>query len=124
VQSFIKMVQNQFHITPKFFRFDNDLEFMLSTFYNSLGIIHQQNGRVERKHQHILNVGRAFLFQSKLPPSFWSYEILYVVFFINRITTSLLNHKSPFRVLSINYLTFIFLRFSVVYAMLPLCKLT
>lgn len=73
MQAFIKMVQNQFHITPKFVRFDNGLEFMLSTFYNSLGIIHQiscvethqQNGRVERKHQHILNVGRAFLFQSK-----------------------------------------------------------
>jgi len=51
---------------------------MLHDLYASHGIIHQksrveiprQNGRVERKHQHIINVRRDLLFQSKLPPSF------------------------------------------------------
>jgi len=56
----------------------------------------QQNGRVERKHQHILNVGRALLYQSKLPPSFWSYAIHHAVFLINRVPTPLLENKSPY----------------------------
>lgn len=79
----------------------------MSGFYASKGIIHQkscvetpqQNGRVERKHQHILNVARALLSQSKLPNSFWSYAVLHVVFLINRVPTSIIHNKSPYHVL-------------------------
>jgi transposase InsO family protein len=78
VQNFITLVENQFHLTPKIIRSDNGPEFLLTEFLASKGIEHQkscvetpqQNGRVERKHQHILNVGRALLFQSKLPKQF------------------------------------------------------
>jgi hypothetical protein len=52
-----------------------------------------------REHQHILNVGITLLFQSKLPSSYWSYAILHAVFLINRITTPMLQHQSPFQVL-------------------------
>jgi len=80
---------------------------MLSSFYASHGIIHQkscdgkpqQNGRVERKHHHILNIGRALLFQSKLPYSFWSYAILHDVFLINRVPTPVLHNQPPYFVL-------------------------
>lgn len=78
---------------------------MLHAFYASKGIIHQkssvetpqQNGRVERKHKHILNVGRgrALLFQSKFQKS-KSYVVLHAVFLINRVTTPLLKRQSPF----------------------------
>jgi hypothetical protein len=72
IQNFITSIQTQFHITPKIIRSDNGPEFLLHSFYASHGILHhkscvetaQQNGRVERKHQHLLNVGRALLFQS------------------------------------------------------------
>jgi len=107
IKNFISLIKTQFHVTPKHIRTDNGLEFLLSNFYASLVIIHQrscvetlqQNGRVERKHQHILNVGRALLFQSKLPPSFWSYAILHVVFLINRVPTPLLDNQSPYFIL-------------------------
>jgi len=50
----------------------------MNNLFSSKGIIHQktcvetpkQNGIAERKHQHILNVTRALLFQANLPPSF------------------------------------------------------
>jgi len=94
-------------LPPKFIRSNNGPEFLLPDFYASKGIIHQrscvetpeQNGRVERKHQHILNVGRALLFQSKLPNIFWCYAVLHSVFLTNRVSTPLLKNKSPYQVL-------------------------
>ena len=123
-------VAHQFHVTPKFVRSDNGPEFMLFDFYASHGIIHQkscvetpqQNFSVERKHQHILNVGRAFLFQSKLPSSYWSYAILHAVFSL--IESLLLYFKiNPlFRFYTINYLIFPFSKCLVVCVMLHIYK--
>jgi len=85
-------------------RSDNDPEFKLDQFYSQHGILHQtscrettqQNGRVERKHQHILNVVRALLFQSNIPKKFWSYVVTHAIFLINRIPTPLFRGLSPF----------------------------
>jgi hypothetical protein len=105
VQIFLLMIENQFDCHVKTVRTDNNgPEFLMPQFYASKGIEHQtscvetpqQNGRVERKHQHILNVGRALLFQSKLPKQFWSYAILQATYIINRIPSPLLNNKSPY----------------------------
>jgi hypothetical protein len=104
VQKFITMIENQFECRVKAIRTDNGPEFLMPEFFASKGILHQtscvetpqQNGRVERKHQHILNVGRALLFQSKLPKQFWSYAVLQAVYIINRIPSPLLHNKSPY----------------------------
>ena len=107
VKIFISLIENQFHITSKAMRSDNGPEFLLHSFYASKGILHhrscvktpQQNGRVERKHQHILNVNRALLYQSKLLASYWSYALLHATFIINRVTSPILHNKSPYQLL-------------------------
>lgn len=47
----------------------------------------------------MLNVGRALLYHSNLPKSYWSYAISYGAFIINRVNTPLLNNQSPYHIL-------------------------
>ena len=132
VQNFITLIENQHQITPKTIRTDNGPEFNLLAFYASKGILHQkscvetpqQNARVGRKHLHILNVGRALLFQSKLPKSYWSYVVLHAVFLINRVTTPHLKNKSPFQMIYDDIPDPNVLKFLEVFVLLPLYNIT
>ncbi|CAN0842427.1 Retrovirus-related Pol polyprotein from transposon TNT 1-94, partial [Linum grandiflorum] len=104
LKSFCQMTKTQFDKGVKVIRSDQGKEFHMSEFYKDQGIIHQmscvqtpeQNARVERKHQHILNVARALKFQSGLPLAYWSDCILHVVYLINRMPTPLLDNQSPY----------------------------
>lgn len=98
LMSFCIMVQMQFNTKVKVIRSDNGTEFTSNTVQNFLrreGILHEtscvgtpeQNGSVERKHRHILNVARALRFQASLPISFWGECMLTAVHLINRIPT-------------------------------------
>jgi len=74
---------------------------MLTDYFSSNGILyqtcyvytHQQNRCVERKHQHILNVARALMFQSNFPKHFLSYAIKHAVYLINRIPSLVIKNK-------------------------------
>jgi hypothetical protein len=76
MKEFIALVSTQFRRPVRCVRADNGTEFLpLKPYFAEKGIrfetstvyTPQQNGRVERKHRHILNVARALHFQAHLP---------------------------------------------------------
>jgi len=100
-------METQFGAIGKLIRSDNGLEFQDSNalqFYTNKGIIHQtscverpqQNGIVERKHKHLLEVVRALMIQAGLSLRFWRDSILTAAYLINRFPTSVLGYKTPF----------------------------
>ncbi|CAN0840831.1 Retrovirus-related Pol polyprotein from transposon TNT 1-94 [Linum grandiflorum] len=104
---FIQMVRTQFGKTVKIIRLDSGGEFnstSLLDFYKKNGIlsqqscpgVSQQNGIVERKHRHVLDLTRALLVHSKVPPGFWVEVVHSVIYLINRQVTHVLNGISPF----------------------------
>ncbi|GJU59725.1 putative RNA-directed DNA polymerase [Tanacetum coccineum] len=105
---FYNMLKNQFDKSVKTFRSDNGTEFVnknVTKFCCDKGIIHQtscayspqQNGIVERKHRHLLNVARSLMFQGGLPLNLWSECVLTAIYLINRLPSSVLKGKSPFK---------------------------
>lgn len=107
LSNFFSYTSNQFNTSVKIIRADNGTEFVnhnCSKFFSFLGIIHQktvsyspqQNGKVERKHQHILQVARALMSQSQLPIFFWGHAILMETHIISILQTKVLNWKTPF----------------------------
>ncbi|KAL0312290.1 UNVERIFIED_CONTAM: Retrovirus-related Pol polyprotein from transposon RE1 [Sesamum radiatum] len=110
LQNFSKLVHTQFDKRIKCIRSDNGSEFISTqcqSFFTDSGIIHQrsctytpqQNGIVERKHRHLLDIARSLMFQSSLPRHFWGDAILVATYLINRFPTVTLNWKTPFEVL-------------------------
>lgn len=107
VQNFISPIETRFESIVKHMCTDNGPEFHLPSFYASKGILHQkscvttpkQNTRVEGKHQYVLNVARALLFQSKLPKKFWGYAVQHAVYIINRVPSKVLEYKTPYELL-------------------------
>lgn len=79
------MTVRQFETLFRVVRIDNGSEFIcLHEYFKHQGIMHetsyvetpQQNGRVERRHMHVLSVARALQFQANWPIKFWGECIL------------------------------------------------
>nr|KYP43576.1 Retrovirus-related Pol polyprotein from transposon TNT 1-94 [Cajanus cajan] len=108
LSQFITMVERQFAKQVKIIRSDNGTEFTsMGNYFLDRGIMHetsctgtpQQNGRVERKHRHILNVARALCFQANFPLEFWGDCVLTACYLINRTPTTVLHGKTPYNLL-------------------------
>ncbi|KAL3373978.1 hypothetical protein AABB24_005776 [Solanum stoloniferum] len=107
IQPFLKFFKNQFAKTIKVIQTDNGTEFVNSvceTMFKEMRVIHQrscpytpqQNGVVERKHRHLLEVTRALRFQAKIPLQFWGHCMLAASHIINRLPSSVLNFQTPY----------------------------
>jgi len=94
IKSFVFLVQNQFNTKIKTIRTDDGILQQSSCVGTP-----QQNGIVEHKHQHILAVARALLFQANLPKFFWAHAVSHAIHIINRLPTPFLSNKSPFHLL-------------------------
>ncbi|CAN0896019.1 Retrovirus-related Pol polyprotein from transposon TNT 1-94 [Linum grandiflorum] len=110
LRDFVQMIKTQFNTTIKTFRSDPGGEYTsqaLYEFYKSQGILYQhscpgvseQNGLVERKHRHILDLARAILLQSSVPSTFWVEAVNTVVYLINRQPTRVLKNLTPYECL-------------------------
>ena len=106
--TFLTMVPTQFKTRVKTIHSDNGGEFLstcFKTLHHSYGIIHhrsfpytpQQNGVVEHKHRHLLDTTRSLMFQASLLSPFWGHAILMATSIINRLPSSLLSWKTPFK---------------------------
>lgn len=102
---FFSLTERQFETKVHTIRSDNGSEFLcLMDFFQKNGIRHetscvgtsQQNGRVERKHRHILNVARALRFQANLPIKYWGECVLTAAYLINRTPSSVLKNATPY----------------------------
>ena len=79
----------------------------LAPLLHSLGIdfchpcphTHQQQGRAERKHRHIVDLGLTLLAKASMPLKFWWDAFVSPVYLLNRLLTQVLQHKSPFELL-------------------------
>lgn len=58
--------------------------------------IYHQNGRVEKKHRHIVDIGLTLLAQVKLPLTFWWNAFHTTMYLINRLLTHVLQNESPY----------------------------
>ena len=105
LKNFLAMAARQFETHVRVVRSDKGSEFLcLSEFFKQQGIVHetscvgtlQQNGRVERKHRHILNVARALRFQANLPIEFWGECVLTAAYLINRTPSMVLKGMTPY----------------------------
>ena len=98
-------VENQFSTTIKMIQSNWGGEYRpFIEFLNHSGIIfkhhcpytHYQNGLVERKHRHIVELGLTLLAQAQLPFKFWWDAFHTAVYHINRLPSHVLKLLTPY----------------------------
>ena len=102
---FNTMVKKQFDTHIQCLQSDWGSEYRkLQSVLNELGIVfrhpcshtHQQEGRAERKHRSIVEIGFTLLAQASMDLLFWWEAFVSATYLLNRLPTSVLHHFSPF----------------------------
>ena len=55
----------------------------------------QQNGRIERKNRHVVEVGISLLIQAGMSLKYWPFAFQTAIFLINRLLFVALSQNSP-----------------------------
>ncbi|KAJ9557137.1 hypothetical protein OSB04_011751 [Centaurea solstitialis] len=108
--AFIKFVETQFSQKIKVFQSDGGTEFVnnhVRKIFEENGTLHriscpytpQQNGRVKRKHRHLVETRLDMLFHAHIPTGYWIDAFSSVAYIINRLPSKILDDKSPFELL-------------------------
>ena len=109
-QHFNSMIQTQFQTKIQVLKTDNAKEYfntILGKYLLNHGIIHisscvdtpQQNGVVERKNRHLLEVARSLMFSTNVPKHFWGEAVLTAAYLINRMPSRVLKFQTPYQTL-------------------------
>ena len=72
--------------------------------------MHQQNGVVERKHHHLMEIGLALLYRAQIPLQYWDDAFQTTCYMINRLPASTIQNLSPYEKLFAQALYYNFLR--------------
>ena len=112
-RAFYAEIHTQFHVSVQNLRSDNVKEYVSKQFQSFIlqnGILHQtscvdtptHNGIAERKNRHLLETARALLFQMHVLKHFWADVVSTTCFFINRMSSSVLNWDTPYHIFFFN----------------------
>ena len=104
------MVETQFQTKIQVLHTEYGREFFnttLGVYLAENGIFHQgsclntpqQNGVVERKNRHLLEVARAFMFTNNVPKYFLGEAVLTSSYLINRLPSRVLQYQKPLHIL-------------------------
>ena len=105
---FKKLVENQTGYKIHALQSDNAKEYLsLTSYLQECGITdrlscpytHEQNGSVERKHRHIVDIGLTLLNTISLPLKFWAEAFVAAVHTINVLPTDVLKGDNPYNML-------------------------
>ncbi|WKA02568.1 hypothetical protein VitviT2T_020743 [Vitis vinifera] len=105
------MIETQYNAKVRVLRSDNSGEYQssdLQMYLEGYNIIHQttcsntpqQNGVVERKNRHLLEVVRASLIAAKTLISYWGEVITSAAYLINQVPCSSINFQTPLQALT------------------------
>lgn len=106
IQKFHAMIHTQYNAHVQVLRGDNGREYMkfeLQQYLEAHGIIRQttcsntpqQNGIVERKVHHLLEVVRASLIEAHMSLTYWGEALTFATYLINRVPSSTIDFQTP-----------------------------
>nr|KYP52269.1 Retrovirus-related Pol polyprotein from transposon TNT 1-94 [Cajanus cajan] len=105
--NFKALAEKQFQTPLKSVQTDGGGEFHPLTSFLQHGIIHKltypyahhQNGMVEKRHRHVVELGLAMIHHASLPLKFWDHAFLIATYLINMLLSSSIGYQSPYRLI-------------------------